>query len=165
MTRVDGHADEAPDQSPGARRVTVRALAAEDRAGWLDLWASYVAFYGAEVSGDVTATTWARILDPIVPLVGRVAEADGELLGFALCVVHLRTWSETPAAYLEDLFVAATARRRGVARALIDDLREIGVLRRWSTLYWHTREDNTAARGVYDAYGPADGYVRYRLSL
>lgn len=34
----------------------------------------------------------------------------------------------------------------------------------WSKLYWVTRENNPA-RKLYDRYGDADDYVRYRLSL
>jgi hypothetical protein len=34
----------------------------------------------------------------------------------------------------------------------------------WSKLYWVTRENNPA-RKLYDKYGEADDYVRYRLSL
>jgi hypothetical protein len=31
----------------------------------------------------------------------------------------------------------------------------------WARLYWMTREDNTAARRLYDRHASADGFVRY----
>ncbi|MCP5623905.1 GNAT family N-acetyltransferase, partial [Klebsiella pneumoniae] len=34
----------------------------------------------------------------------------------------------------------------------------------WSKLYWVTRMNNPA-RKLYDHYGEADDYVRYRISL
>jgi hypothetical protein len=33
----------------------------------------------------------------------------------------------------------------------------------WSRLYWMAREDNAAARALYDRFTPADGFVRYLL--
>jgi ribosomal protein S18 acetylase RimI-like enzyme len=57
---------------------------------------------------------------------------------------------------LNDLFVAATARKRGVARALMDRARdfarEAGALR----LILETAEDNHAAQALYESLG----YVR-----
>jgi len=34
----------------------------------------------------------------------------------------------------------------------------------WSRLYWHTQESNAVARRLYDQFGHADDFVRYRLS-
>ena len=31
----------------------------------------------------------------------------------------------------------------------------------WARLYWTTREDNDAARALYDQFTQADGFVRY----
>lgn len=31
----------------------------------------------------------------------------------------------------------------------------------WLRLYWHTRENNYRARGLYDKYTPHSGFVRY----
>ena len=42
-----------------------------------------------------------------------VAEVDGQVYGFANCVVHENTWETQAVCYLEDLFVLAAARRRG----------------------------------------------------
>ena len=49
-------------------------------------------------------------------------------------------------------------------KALIDALIAEGKREGWSKLYWVTRENNPA-RKLYDKYGKADDYVRYRLSL
>lgn len=145
--------------------VTIREARPGDEARWRELWAGYTGFYKASVSEAVTATTWARILDPMVPVFARLAEAEGRVIGFAVCIVHARTWSIAPIVYLEDLFVDPTVRGGGVGFALIEDLkaeaRRLGACQ----LYWHTEGDNAPARRLYDRFRPADGYVRYRLDL
>ena len=67
--------------------------------------------------------------------------------------------------YLEDLFVAEAARGHGLGRALIDDLVSLARSRGWSRVYWHTNEDNTRARALYDQYVASDGHIRYRMRL
>lgn len=144
--------------------VRVRDIAAGDAGVWRDLWAAYCAFYETEVSPAVTARTWARMLDPAAALFGRVAEADGRVVGFSISVLHDGTWVEAPICYLEDLFVAPEFRGRGVGRALIEDLIALGRDAGWSRLYWHTRADNPARR-LYDLFTPADDFVRYLIRL
>ena len=145
--------------------VLVRAPFARDELAWRRLWAGYLDFYRATVAPDVTLRTLERILDPASPMFGRIAEREGAVVGFAICVLHEGTWSIGPTCYLEDLFVDPAARGVGVGRALIDDLVALGGDRGWNSLYWHTRADNTQARKLYDRYGAADDFVRYRLTL
>lgn len=145
--------------------VRVRDAEAQDAAAWRALWDGYVAFYRGDVPEAVTARTWANILDPASSVFCRVAEDGGEVVGIAVCLLHDATWAMTPACYLEDLFVAPAARGRGVGRALIEDLLALGRARGWSRLYWHTDRGNETARRLYDAWGPADDFVRYAVPL
>ncbi|PWR20841.1 GNAT family N-acetyltransferase [Zavarzinia compransoris] len=143
----------------------IRAARPGDEAHWRRLWAAYCAFYRSAVPDAVTATTWGRILDPLAPVFCLVAEHGGGVAGFAVCVVHARTWSIEPIVYLEDLYVDETVRGGGVGFALIEGLKAEARRRGAGQLYWHTEGDNRAARRLYDRFRPADGYVRYRLDL
>lgn len=146
--------------------IKIRAAQNRDEAAWKALWADYNAFYGADIPARVTNRTWARLVDKTSSLLCRVAaDDDGAIVGFANAVIHDGTWVSRPICYLEDLYVAPAARQRGVATALIEDLIRLGRAKKWSRLYWHTREDNAAARRVYDRFAKADGFVRYRLFL
>lgn len=145
--------------------ISVRECRAEDEAEWRRLWAGYNQFYGANVPELVTGATWVRILDPVAPVVGRLAEWTGNLVGISVSVLHAGTWTIDPVCYLEDLFVEADARGHGIGRALIEDLIALGHARGWGRLYWHTQADNAAARHLYDRFTPADDFVRYRLFL
>lgn len=144
--------------------VTVRALREDDYPLWRTLWDGYTHFYDCELDESVTASTWQRALNPDSALFCRVAEIEGKVVGFALCVLHDGTWSTAPICYLEDLFVDAEVRGAGAGKALIDALMEEGKREGWSKLYWVTRQNNPA-RKLYDKFGEADDYVRYRISL
>src|SRR6201986_385076 len=99
--------------------VTVRAATSADEPRWRELWAGYNAFYEANVPEAITQATWRRTLAPAAPVVGRVAEAYGRVVGFSNSVLHESTWAAAPICYLEDLFVDPALRGSGVGRLLL----------------------------------------------
>ncbi|MBL1257420.1 GNAT family N-acetyltransferase [Methylocystis sp. Sn-Cys] len=143
----------------------VRDIRASDAKDWRRLWAGYNDFYESTVPADVTEHTLRRLLDPNLPLIGRIAETDGQIAGFTISVLHDSTWTMTPSCYLEDLFVDPGLRGGGVGQALIQDLIDLGRAQGWSRIYWHTKTDNARARRLYDKFVGADDFVRYRLTL
>lgn len=145
--------------------VTIRPIVPADEAAWRALWADYCRFYRAAVPEAVTRNSWSMIVDPASPVHALVAEADGEVLGFANYVIHPYTWSERPACYLEDLFVRPQARGRGVGAALIQALIDRAQAQGWGRVYWMTAEDNDAARRLYDRFTPRDAFVRYLVPI
>ena len=140
---------------------TIRSALPTDEAAWRKLWLAYTDFYNVKLGKAVTDRTWKRILDPDSAITCVVAEVDGQVYGFANCVVHENTWETQPICYLEDLFVAPSARGRGLGRALIEWLRNAMRAEGWARLYWVTHEGNTKARQLYDQFTPADDFVRY----
>jgi GNAT superfamily N-acetyltransferase len=145
--------------------LIIRPPAPEDESAWRLLWSGYCAFYETEVSEAVTAGTWARLLTPGSPLFGRIAEWEGQVAGFIICVIHEGSWTLRPCCYLEDLFVAPDFRGRRIGHALIEDLLQFCRQQGWARLYWHTRQSNEAARKLYDQFAEADDFVRYRIFL
>ena len=141
--------------------IEVRALSAADEPVWRKLWDGYCAFYETDVPPEVTAVTWQRLLDPAVPVEGLVAVRDGAGVGFVNCVLHPSTWATADSCYLEDLFVSPDVRGWGAGRALIEAVLERARQHGWDKVYWHTREDNTRARALYDSFAKADDFVRY----
>ncbi len=145
--------------------VEIRDVRPGDEADWRQLWAAYVKFYNVAVSDEVTAATWGKVMDPAKPLFMRIA-ADGDtVVGFAICLIHDATWVKEPVCYLEDLFLDEKARGKGIGRALLDHLVALCKAKGWARLYWHTDEDNSTARRLYDRYTEVDGHVRYRISF
>lgn len=145
--------------------LVIRDVRPEDEAAWRELWNGYLAFYKVSLDPAVTASTWARILDAASPVAMRVAEADGQLAGFAIHLSHPSTWVKNNDCYLEDLYLDDRFRGQGIGRALIDDLIEICRKNGWERLYWHTDEGNARARKLYDTYVKTDGHVRYRMRV
>ncbi|WP_312946768.1 GNAT family N-acetyltransferase [Agrobacterium sp.] len=145
--------------------LQIRDAQPQDQADWLKLWRDYLAFYNVDLAEEVTAHTWARVMDPVSRLSMRLAILDGQTVGFAIHHFHDSTWVKTPDCYLEDLFIDETIRGKGIGRALIDDLIAISKEKGWSRLYWHTDENNQRARKLYDSYVESDGHIRYRLKF
>ena len=144
--------------------TVIREAHPADEADWRLLWAGYNAFHEAVVADEITSRTWRRIIDPDTPMIGRMAEEGGTLVGFSICVLHEGTWVKTSICYLEDLFVSPGHRGKGIGRMLIEDLLGLAAVCGWSRLYWHTRQDNPARR-LYDEFTEADGFVRYVLKI
>jgi GNAT superfamily N-acetyltransferase len=139
----------------------IRAALPSDEPVWRELWRAYCDFYRVQLTPEVTARTWTRILDPDSAVMCIVAEVDGQVVGFANCVVHENTWETQAVCYLEDLFVAPSARGHGVGSALIEWLRNAMRAEGWARVYWMTKSDNLPARRLYDRFTQADGFVRY----
>lgn len=139
----------------------IRSALPGDETTWRQLWRGYCDFYESPLPDEVTRRTWARILDPDSAVMCIVAEVEGQVYGFAHCVVHENTWETQPVCYLEDLYVLPSARGRGIGEALIEWLRNAMRAEGWARLYWHTRQDNAQARKLYDRFTEADGFVRY----
>jgi GNAT superfamily N-acetyltransferase len=142
--------------------VTIRKIEPRDEARWRELWDGYCRFYEREPSEAVTRHTWARIVDAAAPVHAIVAEHEGGgVVGMANYVIHESTSAVAPFCYLQDLYVDPVRRAGGVGKQLIDWLVAEMTARGWSRLYWHTRETNYRARGLYDKYAPHSGFVRY----
>ena len=144
-------------------QTLIRPALPADEAAWRKLWQGYCDFYSLTLSDAVTSRTWRRILDPDSGVLCIVAEVDGQVYGFANCVIHENTWELQPVCYLEDLYVLPSARCRGIGKALIEWLRNAMRAEGWTRIYWVTAQDNKAARALYDQFTPADGFVRYVL--
>ena len=139
----------------------IRAVLPSDEPAWRALWQGYCEFYRTQLPPEVTDRTWQRVLDPDSAVMCVVAEVEGQVYGFANCVVHENTWESQPVCYLEDLFVTPAARGHGIAGALIEWLRNAMRAEGWARLYWMTAADNKDARRLYDRFAEADGFVRY----
>jgi GNAT superfamily N-acetyltransferase len=94
----------------------------------------------------------------------RLAFIAGRPAGFALFLPDYSTWEGRPGLFLEDLFVAEWARRRGVGRALLADLAAIVVARGWGRLNLNVLSWNPA-REFYHALGfeHMDEWLPYRI--
>ncbi|MGE3302289.1 MAG: N-acetyltransferase family protein [Hyphomonadaceae bacterium] len=142
--------------------MLIRDLRAEDKAEWLPLWRGYLDFYEHPWNAAEADDTFARLLDPAVPMFAIVAEDEaGALIGVAQCVLHLATRTPGQFCYLNDLFTAPAARKQGVGRALIEAVYARADQHGWPRVYWLTHETNTPGRALYDKVGLNRGFIQY----
>lgn len=144
----------------------MRPPSESDRSDWQRLWNHYLVFYESELDVSVTDVLWARLLDPVHPIQGRVAQVDAALVGIVHYLAHSDTWDPRPRCYLQDLFVDPSVRGGGVGRLLIEAVVERARQEGWSGVYWHTAEDNHVARRLYDMVtGGPSGFIVYEIGV
>jgi len=80
-------------------------------------------------------------------------EAGGEVVAYAACFTAYSTFRARPTLFLEDLFVHPSARRRGVATALLARLRREAVERGCGRFEWMVLDWNTDAQSLYAGIG------------
>jgi GNAT superfamily N-acetyltransferase len=95
-----------------------------------------------------------------------LAEKDGKPIGFALFFHTFSTFLARPGIYLEDLFVLADHRGRGVGRALLAHLAHLAIERGCGRLEWAVLNWNKEAIGFYGRLGarPNSEWTVYRLT-
>ena len=142
--------------------VTIRPLVAPDRAAWQPLWMAYLDFYRASVSPETYDVTWRRLIDPAEPMFALGAEHDGALIGIVHYLYHRSCWTIADYCYLQDLFVAESARKLGAGRALIEAVYERAKADGAGRVHWLTHESNTTARALYDTLADRPGFIQYR---
>jgi len=147
-------------------KVLIRPLKSADERDWRRLWAGYLAFYRQALSAETTEATWRALIEEgRAEMLGRVAELEGRVVGMLNAVIHPNTWSAAPVCYLEDLYVDAERRGRGIGRALIEALAQEGQRAGWRRIYWRTADDNFTAQFLYDAVARRSRWVTYALDL
>ncbi len=137
-----------------AVQADVAAMVAIERASFSDPW----------TPAALASTLRYDHMRVLIAEEAAVADGDGATgpLGYVVAMIA------GPEAEIADLAVAPNARRRGVARALIDrllvELAEVGV----QAVFLEVRESNRAARALYESrrfqgIGRRRGYYRYPL--
>ena len=115
---------------------------------------------------EITQMTWSRFFDAYEPVYALVAESEGKLLGLAQYIFHRTTIAIAPICYLQDLFTVETARgKKGVARALINEVHERAKLAGAFRIYWQTHESNHTAMQLYDKVAERSGFIVYRMPV
>lgn len=144
-------------------KLDIAPLRAGDRNRWNVLARNYKAFYETELPDSKYDEIWRRLLigDGIF---GFGAHLQGNLVGIAHYLFHRTIWT-VEACYLQDLFVDEAARGLGAARALIERVAQAAREHNASRFYWQTRQDNAAARALYDKIAHHKGFIRYDYPL
>jgi ribosomal protein S18 acetylase RimI-like enzyme len=81
-----------------------------------------------------------------------VAETDGEIVGYATCLLQFSPWMARDYLFLDDLYVRDEARGLGIGSRL---MRQVGALalERGVDVRWHVEMENRSAQKLYRALG------------
>src|SRR3954464_8187697 len=82
-----------------------------------------------------------------------VAEADGEVIAFALFFTNFSTFLAQPGLYLEDLYVQPAHRGAGVGEALLSRLGKLAAERGYGRFEWSVLDWNENAIRFYQRMG------------
>ncbi|MCB9988245.1 MAG: GNAT family N-acetyltransferase [Rhodospirillales bacterium] len=131
--------------------MRIERLCPDDYAAWLPLWD---ANNKGQCPVDATAVTWERLMDDNQPVYGLCARDDNGIPAAIMhYVLHPTTGNIRPVCYMQDLFVDPDHRRRGMARALVNELARIGRREDWARIYWLADGTNEAAQNLYKTLG------------
>jgi ribosomal protein S18 acetylase RimI-like enzyme len=145
--------------------LSIRPLAAADRPEWDGLWKAYQAFYKTVISDATSEMTFARLLDPAVPMHGLIAGDDGQIIGMTHCIFHYSAWTQGPYCYLQDLITKPGHRGKGAATALINAVCELAAAKGAARVYWLTHESNENAIRLYEKLADRSGFIQFRKML
>lgn len=123
----------------------------------------YRQFYGKTPSLEVARTFLRDRLEAgeSVILIAEAKEAPSEALGFVQLYPSFSSVEARRIWVLNDLFVAATARRLGVGRALMEAARQHAIQTGAKRLTLETMEENRKAWTLYESLG----YVCHEASV
>ena len=94
-----------------------------------------------------------------------VARLDGEVVGMITAVDYVHP-DKPPQLWINEVGVAPSHQRRGIARRLLDAMLDHGRALGCTEAWLGTENDNTAARGLYESAGStAEPFVLYAWRL
>jgi len=146
--------------------ITIRQAVLADLDAVVTLFDAYRQFYD-QASDVVAARNFLQARFEHGQSVVLLAESQGQAVGFTQLYPSFSSVSMARVLVLNDLFVAPTARRSGVAEALLtaaaDHARQLGAVR----LSLTTNVQNLPAQSLYESMGWArdQKFYAYHLAL
>ncbi len=131
------------------------------RAGWEALFRKYFEFYEAPQRQAVVDSAWQRIVEGQNPHGLIALDGNGGVVGLVHYLFHPSTWTADPYCYLQDLYVDAAWRGKGVGRALIEAVYRAADEKPASQVYWLTQHFNAEARLLYDRVADLTPFIKY----
>ena len=117
---------------------------------WRALFGSYCAAGGVAATEASVDRVWSWIGDPRAQTSCLVALQDGVMVGFVHFRVFERPITASTGLWIDDLYVEASFRGRGIAGELIGGVRAAAAREGHDVVRWTTRETDTAARRSYE---------------
>lgn len=132
--------------------INIRRAAKEDCPRLLELITELAVYEKAPDAVTVTLAHFAESGFGSNPVWwGFVAEAEGNIQGFALYYIRYSTW-KGQAMYLEDILVTEAMRGKKIGKLLFDQLIEEAREKNFNRIIWQVLEWNEPAINFYKKY-------------
>lgn len=131
--------------------LSIRPFAQQDANPVATLMIEMATSYGASV--EPTLVVAQDIIRQSQATDILVADRDGALAGFATFASLYPVAGLVSFTYIQQIYVAANARRLGIARNLIAAIARVAKARGSTRIEWSTSTDNETARALYDDIG------------
>jgi len=147
-----------------------RPVRADEFDPWTRLFRGYAEFYDWPTSDEHQRLIWSWIHDDrtVEALVTVRVDDAGTEVGEPEGLAHLREWIRplrgAVCGYLDDLFVAPSARGSGAVEALYAEMNRIARERGWAIIRWTTADDNYRARSFYDKVATRTTWITYDMT-
>ena len=131
--------------------MLIRSLERRDFEQWLPLWQENCQH---KISDEVTTETWRRLAHPKEKMGGLgIFDEQENMVAFLHYILHPTTGFIEDACYMQDIFVAESHRKQGLAKRLMWELQDVKKSKNWSRIYWFAENDNIAAQKLYKTLG------------
>ena len=133
-------------------------------SAWKAMWIDYLGQQAEALSQQQHQDTYSRLTNPEINLFCLIARID-EPVGFAHFYFHPSTHHSSEDCCLQDVYVAPSARGRGLGQALVEAVAAKAKGRGAPVLHWKTRESKIAAQSMYSRFAQRTEFVLFRLAL
>jgi GNAT superfamily N-acetyltransferase len=145
--------------------VRIEPILAQQLETLLPMIAAYQRFYEVDDIDEArNRAFFRRFIAPSEDGLLLGARQNGSFAGYACLYWHLSSLRASESVLMNDLYVDADQRGRGVGRALIEASADIARERGASHLEWATDPDNHTAQRLYDTTG-AERHEQYEYNL
>ncbi|AYG80358.1 Mycothiol acetyltransferase [Streptomyces hundungensis] len=147
--------------------VRISPATEHDLEAIADILGETEAYYGGENDRPPLDQIRSALFGESPAAVCLLAHDGDQVLGLASYSLLWPAAGADSSLYLKELYVREGARRRGVARALMDAVKSAAVKAGCSRVEWTADTDNPPALALYEALGVPQhqGKVFYRVSL
>lgn len=146
--------------------IVIRRALPEDVRQLAALCVEHAAYEGAALAnGPEEQALHAALFGNAAPLVGWVAEREGDLLGYATATREFSTWQAAYYLHMDCLYLKPDARGSGLGERLVRMLAHEALRLGCKGMQWQTPATNVRAAGFYRRIGAqSKDKLRFYLS-
>lgn len=149
-----------------AAEILIRDVRSEDVPSLIALCVEHAAYEGSSCGiGPDEGALRAALFGDRAPLLCRVAESGGRIVGYATATREFSTWQAAYYLHMDCLYLTPCARGMRMGQRLMRSLAQCAQQYGCTSMEWQTPIHNTRALSFYRRVGATEeGKLRFRLN-